>query len=116
MSTKSDLIVKTILSHLESTGQLDLLGEVVDALKNTTHYKNSKNRVVVTSATVLDTSELKSIKSYLVKSLNGEDFELKELLDPTLLAGFTLQINDTFIDASVLGKINMVQNQLTTKE
>jgi F0F1-type ATP synthase delta subunit len=55
------------------------------------------------------------ITLYLKSSL-GTDYELVKLIDPSLVAGFTLQVNDTFIDASILGKINLVQNTLTTKE
>ena len=115
MTNASDLIVKTILAHLKQTGQMDQIGAVVDALKATTEYKNSKSKAVVTSATKLEASELKTINSYLTKSI-GDDYELEQQVDPSLVGGFTLQINDTFIDASVLGKINMVQNKLTAKE
>lgn len=115
MTNQSSAIVKTILSHLRDSGQLDLLGEVVDGLVQTSEYKNSKNHVVVTSAADLGASELKQIHSYLHKSL-GDTYELTQVVDSGLVAGFTLQVNDTFIDASVLGKINSVHNKLTAKE
>ena len=115
MTDQASKIASTIIAHLKAQGQLELLGSVVDILKASEAYKNSKNRVVVTSAVALDTSELKQITSYLKSSIGG-DYELIKHVDPNLVAGFTLQVNDTFIDASVLGKINLVQNTLTTKE
>jgi F0F1-type ATP synthase delta subunit len=115
MTNQAAIIAGTILSHLKASGQMGLVGQVVDALKNSSEYKNSKSHVVVTSAQKLDASELKNIKSYLDKSL-ADSYELQESVDPGLVAGFTLQINDTFIDASVLGKINSVQNKLTAKD
>jgi F-type H+-transporting ATPase subunit delta len=115
MTNQAAVIAKTILTHLKSTGSMSLIGEVVDILKNSSEYKNSKSHVIVTSALKLDASELKGIKSYLDKNLT-ESYELVEQIDPSLVAGFTLQINDTFIDASVLGKINSVQNKLTAKD
>ncbi len=115
MTNASDIIVKTILAHLKQSGQMDQIGAIVDALKATSEYKNSKSKAVVTSATKLEASELKTIKSYLSNSI-GDEYELYQLVDPALVGGFTLQINDSFIDASILGKINMVQNKLTAKE
>ncbi len=115
MTNQASAIVKTILSHLRDSGQQDLLGEVVDGLLHSSQYKNSKNHVLVTSAQSLSATELKQIHSYLHKSL-GDSYELGEITDPSLVAGFTLQVNDTFIDASVLGKINTVSYILTAKE
>lgn len=94
---------------------MDQIGVIVDALRSTSEYKNSRSKVVLTSATKLGDGELKTIKSYLLKSI-GADYNLVQLIDESLVAGFTLQVNDTFIDASVLGKINLVQNKLTAKE
>lgn len=115
MTDHAAQIATTIITHLRSRGQLDLLGHVIDILKASEAYKNSQNRVVVTSALALDTGEIKKITSYL-KSIVGTDYDLIKIVDSALVGGFTLQVNDTFIDASILGKINMVQNQLTTKE
>lgn len=115
MTKQVDIIVSTILAHLKQTGQTALIGKVVDALKNSSEYKNSKSHVVVTSAIALDTTELKGINAYLSKQI-GDEYELVCLIDKALVAGFTLQVNDTFIDASVLGKINSIQNKLTAKD
>ncbi|PIR99212.1 hypothetical protein COT87_00555 [Candidatus Collierbacteria bacterium CG10_big_fil_rev_8_21_14_0_10_44_9] len=115
MTNQADVIAKTIITHLKDIGHIKLLADVVDALIKSSEYKNSKSHVVVTSAVALDAPELKDIKSYLAKAV-PESYELVQLVDSSLVAGFTLQINDTFIDASVLGKINSVQNKLTTKD
>ena len=115
MTDQSALIAKTILSHLKSSNQLSLLPSVVDALRGSPEYQSSHTRVVLTSAAPLDDSQLKGVKSYLAK-VAGQSYTLVKLIDPDLLAGFTLQLNDTFIDASVIGKINTVQNKLTAKD
>jgi F0F1-type ATP synthase delta subunit len=115
MTDQASKIASTIIAHLKSQDRLDLLGAVVGILKSSEAYKNSQNRVVITSAVALDTTEVKQITLYLKSSI-GTDYELVKAIDPSLVAGFTLQVNDTFIDASVLGKINKVQNTLTAKE
>lgn len=115
MTNQADIIASTIIAHLKNSNQIELLGGVVDALRKSSEYKNSKNHVVVSSAAPLDKAELKGINGYLSTAI-GTEYELKEVVDPSLVAGFTLQINDTFIDASVLGKINTVSNKLTAKD
>lgn len=115
MTNQADIIAKTILTHLKESGQISLIGSVVDVLKNSVEYKNSKSHVVVTSAIALDAGELKGIKTYLDRVV-GDSYDLVEIVDKSLVAGFTLQVNDTFIDASVLGKINSVSNKLTAKD
>lgn len=115
MTDQAQIIAKTLLTHLQEKGETQLIGQIVDILMSSSEYKNSKSRVVLTSATKLEVVQLKGIKSYLEKSV-GKDYEFVEVVDPSLVAGFTLQINDTFIDASVLGKINTVSNKLTAKD
>lgn len=115
MTNQADIIASTIITHLKSSNQIELIGGVVDALVKSSEYKNSKSHVVVSSAVSLDSSELKGINSYLSTAI-GTEYALKEVVDPSLVAGFTLQINDTFIDASVLGKINTVSNKLISKD
>ena len=108
-------IAKTILSHLKAKGQLGLIANIVETLKNSPEYKNSQYHVVVTSAVSLDPKTTKNLTSYLDKKI-GRAYSLDQVIDSSLLAGFTLQINDNFIDASVLGKINTISNKLTAKD
>lgn len=115
MTNQADVIAATLIAHLKNNGQISLLGDVVNVLLKSSEYKNSKNHVVISSAVTLDPSELKGINEYLGKTL-GSGYELIEVVDPSLVGGFTLQINDTFIDASILGKINAVSNKLIAKD
>lgn len=115
MNSQADKLASTLISHLKSVGELELLPQVVASLRASSEYKHAKNRVVVASAIPLDASELKGIKSYVAKSL-GAEFELEQIVDQTLVGGFTLQVNDTLIDASILGKISSLQQKLTAKD
>jgi ATP synthase F1 delta subunit len=115
MNTQATQLARTILTYLRETHNLELLPQVVASLRDSSEYKHAENRVVVTSATDLDASELKGLRSYIEKSL-GDAYELEQVVDPQLVAGFTLQINDTLIDASLLGKISSIQHKLLTKD
>jgi|GEM_PF-3398294 len=115
MTDQATVIAKTLLAHLKEKGEIQLISQIVDLLVASPEYRNSKSRVTLTSVTQLDSAQLNNIKSYLEKSI-GKDYEFVTLIDQSLVAGFTLQINDTFIDASILGKINSVSNKLTAKD
>lgn len=115
MTNQATKLAATLIAHLKSTGELALLPQIVASLKGSIEYQQAQNRVVVTSATSLDSSELRGIRAYVQKILGGE-FELEELVDKSLVGGFTLQVNDTLIDASVLGKISSLQQTLTVKD
>ena len=115
MRTKADKLAATIVTYLKSAGELESLRGVVDALMRSTEYKKSVNQVVVTSASKLEGAALKQIESFIAKKV-GHDYMLTTLVNEDLVAGFTLQINDTLIDASFLGKIMTIEDSLQTKE
>ena len=115
MTNQANKLAATLIAHLKRSGELSLLPQIVASLKSSTEYQQAQNRAVVTSAAALDATERKGIKDYVTKTLGGE-FEFIELIDPGLVGGFTLQVNDTLIDASVLGKISSLQQKLTAKD
>src|SRR5690348_10579217 len=115
MSTKADKLAGTMMSYLKGAGELKSLRAIVGALMATPEYKSSLNQVVVTSAVKLEPASLKQIESYVVKQV-GVEYTLTEVVDPSLIAGFTLQVNDTLIDASFLGKVTTIEHSLQTKE
>ncbi len=115
MSDQARKIAQTLLSHLERSGQTPLLVKIVEFLQKSPAYHTSQTRVTITSTLPLGKAELASLGKYLVKNV-GPTYQLDQRQDASLLAGFTLQIGDTFIDSSLLGKINSLHNKLTTKE
>lgn len=115
MSTKADKLASTIMSYLKGEGELQNLRPMVEALMATPEYKSSVNQVVVTSAVKLDAAALKQIETFVAKKV-GKEYSLTTVVDSGLIAGFTLQVNDTLIDASFLGKVETIQHSLQTKE
>lgn len=112
MTDKAAKVVSTLIHHLKAQDQLALLPQVVELLMRTSEYRKAANRVVVTSAVKLDAGELKRLNNFVNKQLAAPYILINEV-DESLVAGFTLQINDTFLDASLLGKLNILQNKLT---
>ena len=115
MTDQATKIAHTILAHLKATNSLKLLDQVVYALTHSPEAKAAKCLVTLTSAMAFTTPELRSLTSYLRSHTPGK-YTLTQVVDPSLIAGFTLQINDTLVDASILGKIKSVQNSINAKD
>lgn len=76
-------------------------------------YKKHKNILVaeLTSATKLDQS-VKSTLLEKIKSIHSGTVELIEKVDPTVLGGFVLKMDDRQLDASVASKLRNLRKEL----
>ena len=67
----------------------------------------------VTSAAVLPTTELESIKAAL-KQRFGREVEIETDLDPSLIGGAVIDAGDVVIDGSLRGKLERLQTVLAS--
>ncbi|HXC06256.1 MAG TPA: ATP synthase F1 subunit delta [Bacteroidia bacterium] len=73
-------------------------------------YKQNKNilTAVITTAHGLDEETRKSVKELIKKQLSSE-IELVEKVNKELIGGFVLRVGDKQNDASILGKIRLLE-------
>ena len=65
----------------------------------------------VTTATELSEESYDKIKAF-IKQTFGADAEMEVKIDPNLIGGFILDIENTRMDASVAGQLNALKNTL----
>ena len=65
----------------------------------------------VTTATELPDETYDKIKAFVKQTLKAEA-ELEVKIDPSLIGGFILDIENTRMDASVVGQLNALKNRL----
>ena len=65
----------------------------------------------VTTATELSENSYDKIKAF-VKQTFDADAEIDVKIDPSLIGGFILDIENTRMDASVAGQLNALKNRL----
>ena len=65
----------------------------------------------VTTATALTDESYEKIKTF-VKQAFDADAELEAHIDPSLIGGFILDIENARMDASVIGQLNALKNRL----
>jgi F-type H+-transporting ATPase subunit delta len=93
------------LSLLASKRRESYISEIASTFEE--QYKIYKNitTVKVESAIALDDTAKKQILELVKKSYTGE-IDLVEKIDPSLIGGFVLTINDTQVDQSVKRKLS----------
>lgn len=76
-------------------------------------YKEMKNikTVKLTTATPVSDAVREAIIKKITASLNGAQIEVKEEVNPDIIGGFVLQMDDKLIDASVRRDLNDVKAQ-----
>ena len=98
-----DLIVKN--------SREDVLKEIAEAFVNLYKKKNNILDVTVISATELNQETKDQIISKIKASFEGT-IEMVEKVDPALIGGFIIRIDDKQIDASIASQLSNLKNIL----
>ena len=83
------------------------------AMKYMEMYRRKHNilNTQLTTATELPETTLDKIKAYVEQTFNVEA-EMEVKIDPSLIGGFILDIENSRMDASVAGQLNALKNKL----
>jgi F-type H+-transporting ATPase subunit delta len=77
----------------------------------TKKYKGITDSVLTTAVKVDE--KLKKQISELISGVFKTKIDLKEVIDPEIIGGFILQIDDNYIDASIKNKLRKIRKELT---
>lgn len=108
---KSDQMAEGILDYLEEKGEQNLLGAVTNSLQGQLAKQETANEIVVTSVVRLSSPQLAKIKSIFHKKMNLKMPAINKI-DKSLIGGFTIRVNDWFLDASVENQIKVFKRIL----
>ena len=98
---------------LSSNNRIDLILSVCSAFVKL--YYDYKNIVEVTVTTPIEISdEVESTMKKYISSIKTGEIKLTKKKDESLIAGFTLDIDNTRLDASIKKRLNMMKKQLKT--
>ena len=83
------------------------------AMKYMEMYREKHNilSTQVTTATELTEASYDKIKAFIKQTFDA-DAEMEVKIDPSLIGGFILDIENTRMDASVVGQLNALKNKL----
>jgi len=105
--------ISTLFNLLTVNNRIDLILSVCYAfVKLYYDHKNIVEVTVTTPVTISDEVEL-TIKKYISSIKKGE-IKLTKKKDESLIAGFTLDFDNSRLDASIKKRLNMMKKQLKT--
>ena len=97
---------------LVSKGREGAVASIVEEAKSQLRAMNNIQAATVKTASPLDDDSRAKILAQVAKLHNGE-VELKEIVDPEILGGFVLRLDDKEIDASIKRQLNTLGRKLT---
>ncbi|MCM1522310.1 MAG: F0F1 ATP synthase subunit delta [Muribaculaceae bacterium] len=103
------------LGLLVENGRLDMVREI--ALSYIGLYRREHNirLVTVTSAAPLDPAEEQRLRSLVQSHLGDATMEYQTAIDPELIGGFTVKIDNEKLDASVANELKQLRLSLLSK-
>ena len=105
--------ISILFNILSSNNRIDLILSVCSAFVKL--YYDYKNIVEVTVTTPIEISdEVESTIKKYISSIKTGEIKLTKKKDESLIAGFTLDIDNTRLDASIKKRLNMMKKQLKT--
>lgn len=107
----SEELIKGLMEYLEDQENLRLLPEITKSLENEVSKAQNKDTIIVTSAISLSDNQLQNIKSLLIKKFK-KDLPVTNKIDPDLIGGFTIKVNDWFLDSSIVYEIKYFKRLL----
>ena len=77
------------------------------------YYKSSQGikEAVLTTALAMKPDHLQEIHQFITRKFKVQT-DLKEIVDPEIIGGFVLRIEDQQIDASMKGLLNRIEREL----
>lgn len=100
---------------LGDNNRLDMAREIALAYLKIYREEHNIRLVTVTSAAPLDARGLQRLEQLIQKHLGDAAMQLETHVDPSLIGGFTVSIDNEKLDASVAGELKQLRMSLLKK-
>jgi len=108
----NDSSLARILDLLEQNDRIGIMRDIAAAYENIYRKENKIFRVVVTAAASMDEAEETRLKGMIASHLDGGTMEYTFRVDPDLIGGFTVSIENERLDASVKNELKQLRLKL----
>ncbi len=111
-ATKKEVpvIVDQFIQYLVRSRQFRFASKILEQLENLIRTEEGKIKVVVQSVNRIDKFTRGHILNFLRKQESEVEFE--ETIDPNILGGVRLRLNDLLVDATLSGQLEKLRNEL----
>lgn len=104
-----DTLWNDFMKLLVNNRRLDMIRDISVAYREIYRRENNIYRVTVTSAAPMGPAEEQRLRALIERHLNGASMEYQSLVDPALIGGFTVAIDNERLDASVAGELKQLR-------
>ncbi|MBA2406426.1 MAG: ATP synthase F1 subunit delta [Chitinophagales bacterium] len=110
-SSRFNVITMTFLKLVANKRREEYLKSVTDEFVNFYNLNEKITPVTVTTAVEVDEEVLNNIKMLFTKSTGVTNIELTNIIDASILGGFTMQYGDKMLDASISRQLEAMDDQ-----
>lgn len=112
LKDKASVEVTNLLTVLIENNRVSVLPEIYEVFRNLVLEDQKRGDAIIESAYAMSQAEKQDFEDLLSKKF-GKKITATVVINPELLAGIKITINDKVIDGSVKGRINDLSTQLT---
>lgn len=110
-SYKSTAVFLGLMNYLREKGEEKLLPEVAKSLEDAVAKSKKSDEIEVSSACPLNSRQLELLRNLVNKKLNI-NLPIVNYIDKGLIGGFTVRVNDWFMDSSVSHQLQFIKRSL----
>jgi len=109
---KGDAVWNRFIALLVENGRIDAVRDIALAYTRLYRERHNIRLVTVTSAAPLDAAEEQRLKALIQKHLGEATMEYNKAIDPDLIGGFTVSIDNEKLDASIANELRQMRQTL----
>lgn len=102
-----DSVFKNFYTILLRNNDLKLINKIIEKIEEIDKEERGVIEVEITGAKEIDKDLVLKLREII-----GNKTEIQEKIDPDLIGGLKIQINDLLIDGSIKGKLNKLRQSL----
>lgn len=112
---ESNALIDAFVRLLDDNHRMNMAGDIAQAYCDIYRKANNIYKVTVTSASPLDKASEERLKQIITSQLNGGKMEYTSSINPDLIGGFTVNIDNNRLDASVANELKQLRLKLLSK-
>ena len=112
---KDDKVFSDFILLLGQNNRLAFARDIAVAYRDIYRKANHIRRVTVVSAQKLDPAQEQRLKSFIQKHLGDDKMEYSSAINPELIGGFTVSIDNERLDASLSNELNLLRQNLISE-
>lgn len=111
-SSADDKELASVIGLLRHNGRIGMMRDIAIAYEDFYRKENRIFRVAVTAAAPMEKAEEDRLKELIASHLGGAAMEYTFRVDPDLIGGFTVDIDNERLDASVKNELKQLRLKL----